>query len=259
MTIGHGSFLSELVERAGGRNLFDDVTASAGTVSIEAVASRDPDLILTAAEGPASFISRPEWQVVRAVRERRLHSGERLRVQPARSPVAGGDPGARRADPRGGAVSRTRIALLLLAVAACLTAGLSAGTVPLSPREIWAGLGSADAPASVIVRELRAPRVLLAFLVGGSLGICGAALQAMIRNPLAEPYLLGLSGGAGLGAVLAIATRAAGPWAVPVAAFVGALGAVALVYRLSLVAGRRLDPRVLLLSGSSSARSSSRS
>ena len=71
----------------------------------------------------------------------------------------------------------------------------------------------------------------------------------MIRNPLAEPYLLGLSGGAGLGAVIAIATAGGGPWAVPVAAFLGALGAVALVYRLSLVAGRRLDPRVLLLSG----------
>lgn len=146
-------------------------------------------------------------------------------------------------------MSGTRLALLLAAVAACLTIGLAAGTVPLSPAEIWAALSSNDAPASVIVRDLRAPRVLLAFLVGGSLGICGAALQAMIRNPLAEPYLLGLSGGAGLGAVLAIATRAAGPWAVPVAAFVGALGAVALVYRLSLVVGRRLDPRVLLLSG----------
>lgn len=146
-------------------------------------------------------------------------------------------------------MSAARVALLLVAVAVCLVAGLGAGTVPLSPAEVWAGLRSADAPASVIVRELRAPRVLLAFLVGGSLGICGAALQAMIRNPLAEPYLLGLSGGAGLGAVLAIATRAAGPWAVPVAAFIGALGAVALVYRLSLVAGRRLDPRVLLLSG----------
>ena len=57
------------------------------------------------------------------------------------------------------------------------------------------------------MRDLRAPRVLLAFLVGGSLGVSGAALQALIRNPLAEPYLLGLSGGAGLGAVLAIATR----------------------------------------------------
>jgi iron complex transport system permease protein len=146
-------------------------------------------------------------------------------------------------------MSRPKVALLLFAVVACLVAGLSAGTVPLSPAEIWAGVWTSDAPASVIVRELRAPRVLLAFLVGGSLGICGAALQAMIRNPLAEPYLLGLSGGAGLGAVLAIATRAAGPWAVPIAAFAGALGAVALVYRLSLVAGRRLDPRVLLLSG----------
>jgi iron complex transport system permease protein len=146
-------------------------------------------------------------------------------------------------------MSRARVVLLLVAVVICLVAGLSAGSVPLSPAEILAGLRSPDAPASVIVRELRAPRVLLAFLVGGSLGVCGAALQAMIRNPLAEPYLLGLSGGAGLGAVLAIATRAAGPWAVPVAAFAGALAAVALVYRLSLVAGRRLDPRVLLLSG----------
>lgn len=146
-------------------------------------------------------------------------------------------------------MSRARIAVLLLAVAACLVAGLSAGTVPLSPGEVWAGLRNADAPAATIVRDLRAPRVLLAFLVGGSLAICGAALQAMIRNPLAEPYLLGLSGGAGLGAVLAIAIHAAGPWAVPLAAFVGALSAVALVYRLSLVAGRRLDPRVLLLSG----------
>jgi iron complex transport system permease protein len=91
--------------------------------------------------------------------------------------------------------------------------------------------------------------VALAFLVGGSLGISGAALQAMIRNPLAEPYLLGLSSGAGLGAVIAITSRAAGPWAVPLAAFIGALAAVALVYRLSLVSGRRLDPHVLLLSG----------
>ena len=72
MTVGRGSFLSELVERAGGRNLFDDVTVSAGTVSIEAVATRDPDLVLTASDGPAAFVSRPEWQVVRAVRERRL-------------------------------------------------------------------------------------------------------------------------------------------------------------------------------------------
>jgi iron complex transport system permease protein len=146
-------------------------------------------------------------------------------------------------------VSAARTAALFGVVAASLAVGLAAGTVPLGLGEVWAGLRSADAPASVIVRELRLPRVLLAFLVGGSLAVCGAALQAMIRNPLAEPYLLGLSGGAGLGAVVALASRAAGPWAVPVAAFAGALAAVALVYRLSLVAGRRLDPRILLLSG----------
>jgi iron complex transport system permease protein len=142
-----------------------------------------------------------------------------------------------------------RIAALLALVALSLAVGLAAGTVPLGLGDVWRGLWSADAPASVIVRELRVPRVLLAFLVGGSLAVCGAALQAMIRNPLAEPYLLGLSGGAGLGAVVALASRAAGPWAVPVAAFAGALAAVGLVYRLSLVAGRRLDPRILLLSG----------
>ncbi len=72
MTIGRGSFLSELVERAGGENLFADVSTSSGPVSIEAVSVRDPDLILTTAAGPASFARRPEWQVVRAVRERRF-------------------------------------------------------------------------------------------------------------------------------------------------------------------------------------------
>lgn len=146
-------------------------------------------------------------------------------------------------------MTRVRTGLLLLAVLATLGLGLAAGTVPLAPAQVWAGLWHGDASSAVIVRDLRAPRVLLAFCVGGSLAVCGAALQAMIRNPLAEPYLLGLSGGAGLGAVIAIATRAAGAWAVPIAAFAGAVAAVALVYRLSLVAGRRLDPRVLLLSG----------
>jgi iron complex transport system permease protein len=144
---------------------------------------------------------------------------------------------------------RPVVLLLVPLILASLVVGLAVGTVPLSVTDVWRGLVQPDSAASAIVRDLRAPRVLLAFAVGGSLAVCGAALQAMIRNPLAEPYLLGLSGGAGLGAVLAIATHAAAPWAVPLAAFVGAIAAVAMVYRLSLVAGRRLDPRVLLLSG----------
>ena len=102
---------------------------------------------------------------------------------------------------------------------------------------------------SDIVWNLRAPRTLLAFLVGGSLGIAGAALQALVRNPLADPFLLGLSGGAGLGAVLAIALHLSGPWALPLAAFAGALAALALVYRLGLIGGAALDPRILLLGG----------
>ena len=90
MTIGRGSFLSELVERAGGRNLFADVTSSAGTVSIEAVASRDPDLILTTTAGPVGFAERPEWQTVRAVRERRFLpvSGSEFNRPSPRAPAA---------------------------------------------------------------------------------------------------------------------------------------------------------------------------
>jgi iron complex transport system substrate-binding protein len=90
MTVGRGSFLSELVERAGGENLFADVTASSGVVSIEAVAARNPDLILTTTEGPSAFASRPEWQVVPAVREHRFLqvSGSEFSRPSPRAPAA---------------------------------------------------------------------------------------------------------------------------------------------------------------------------
>ena len=128
--------------------------------------------------------------------------------------------------------------LSLLAVAAALVVG-PAG-VPL--REL---------AGSSIVWDLRAPRVVLGFIVGGSLAVAGAGLQAVVRNPLADPFLLGLSGGAGLGAVVAMALDLSGPWAVPLAAFAGALVALVLVYRMGLAggAGGALDPRILLLGG----------
>jgi len=127
----------------------------------------------------------------------------------------------------------------LVAVAAFLSA------VVLGPAHVpLAALATSD-----IVRTLRLPRAILAFLVGGSLALSGAGLQALVRNPLADPFLLGLSGGAGLGAVAAIALHLAGPWALPLAAFGGALGAMALVYRLGLVGGAALDPRILILAG----------
>jgi len=90
MTIGEGSFLSELVERAGGENLFQDVVSSSGVVSIEAVAARNPDLIFTTTEGPSAFARRPEWQVVAAVRERRFLrvSGSEFNRPSPRAPAA---------------------------------------------------------------------------------------------------------------------------------------------------------------------------
>jgi ABC-type Fe3+-hydroxamate transport system substrate-binding protein len=72
MTVGRGSYLTELIERAGGENLFADVTSSSAPVSIEAVAERNPDVILVLGTDPPPFAERPEWQVVRAVRERRF-------------------------------------------------------------------------------------------------------------------------------------------------------------------------------------------
>lgn len=144
---------------------------------------------------------------------------------------------------------RARTIVLGVAVPATLIFAVGIGAVPVAPSAVLRGLTDPASPSATIIRDLRLPRVLLAFLVGGGLGVSGAALQALVRNPLADPYLLGLSGGAGLGAVLAIALHPGSPWAVPAAAFAGAIGAIALVYRLAVVSGRRLDPRVLLLAG----------
>ena len=124
-------------------------------------------------------------------------------------------------------------AVLLLAT----VLGLTVGAVPIAPGEVWRALFDAAAPNAAIVRDLRLPRVLLGFLIGGTLTVSGASLQALLRNPLADPYLLGLSGGAGLGAVLAIALGGPLAWAVPASAFVGALAAVALVYALVVTSG----------------------
>jgi iron complex transport system permease protein len=138
------------------------------------------------------------------------------------------------------------VSVALVAVAVALTVG----AVELAPGAVWTALlGRGDDATVAIVRDLRLPRVLLAFLIGGGLSVTGAALQALVRNPLADPYLLGLSNGAGLGAVIAIAFGVEGMWAVPVAALVGAVVAIVLVYRIAVVTGSVLDTRVLLLGG----------
>jgi len=142
-----------------------------------------------------------------------------------------------------------RMVLLPVVAVLAILAGLAFGASEPGPAGLIAAAGDPGSIPGQILLQLRLPRVLLAFAVGSGLGVTGAVLQALVRNPLADPYLLGLSGGAGLGAVIAIAAAVTSPWGVPVAAFLGAIGAVLLVYRVSLVGGRRLDPRVLLLGG----------
>ncbi len=98
-----------------------------------------------------------------------------------------------------------------------------------------------------ILWELRLPRVLLAAFCGAALALCGAALQGFFRNPLVEPGLLGISAGAGLAAVLVLVLGLANLWLLPLAATLGALGALLLVLALASRVGSR--PEQLLLAG----------
>jgi iron complex transport system permease protein len=140
------------------------------------------------------------------------------------------------------------IACVSLAAAAVL--GVVLGPVQLSLSALWAALAGHGDPVSVtIVQTIRLPRVALAALVGAALGMSGAAMQGTLRNGLAEPYLLGVSGGAAVGAVAAIALGWNAAVGVPVAAFVGATGAAALVLSLARIAGGRADVRLLLMAG----------
>lgn len=138
-------------------------------------------------------------------------------------------------------------ALLLVAI----VVGVRVGAVSLSVGEIVdALLGEGDQATIAIVRELRLPRALQAALVGAALSAAGATFQALLRNPLADPYVLGVSSGAALGAVAAVAAGlATAAWVIPAAAFVGAVIAMLAVLRISVSESRVLDTRVLLLGG----------
>jgi iron complex transport system permease protein len=105
-------------------------------------------------------------------------------------------------------------------IASAVVARVTGDASPLTPEQ------------SAIVFDVRLPRLLLAAVVGASLGVAGAAFQALLRNPLAEPYVLGVSGGAALGAVLALLFFAAVPGGRTLAAFAGAAVTIAVVYAL---------------------------
>jgi iron complex transport system permease protein len=137
-----------------------------------------------------------------------------------------------------------------LALMALCVLGVAVGPVPLGLREVRdALLGIGDTNAVAIVRAIRLPRLTLAIIVGAALGMAGAALQGSLRNALAEPYLLGVSGGAAVGAVLAFGVGLRGASLIPVFACLGAGASVGAVLLIARAAGGRADPRVLIMAG----------
>jgi len=141
------------------------------------------------------------------------------------------------------------VGCLGLLVVALFGASLAVGPVVLPPLTVAAALvGGGDKAARIIVTEIRLPRALLAVMIGGTLGLSGAALQGLLRNPLAAPSLFGAPSAAAFGAVAVISLGLvdALSFALPVAAICGALASVAL---LILVAGPRASLLVLILAG----------
>ncbi|HEY5080605.1 MAG TPA: iron ABC transporter permease [Bauldia sp.] len=141
------------------------------------------------------------------------------------------------------------IGALAVLVGALLATSLAVGPVFLSPPTVVSALfGHGSEAANIIVGEIRLPRAILALLIGGTLGLAGAALQGLLRNPLAAPELFGAPSAAALGAVTVISLCFvdALSFALPVAAIAGALISVAL---LILVAGPRSSLLVLILAG----------
>ena len=154
---------------------------------------------------------------------------------------------------------RVNVILPSMAIALVLLALVSLGTGPVDivPSQVASLLWSADATEAssaeaVIVRSIRSPRVLLAILVGALLALSGAVMQGFFQNPMADPYIIGVSSGSALGATLALALSIDfwlfGLHSVSVFAFAGALVVTFLVYAISLRGGR-VPVTVLLLTG----------
>ena len=145
--------------------------------------------------------------------------------------------------------SVTLYGMLTGAVLLLMIASFMIGPSALSPAAVWGALMAPDAsPSAIIVQEIRLPRTLLAVMVGASLGLAGAALQGLLRNPLAEPGIIGASSAAAFGAALVFYFGLAGASmvALPIAGMAGALLAVGLLF---VLAGRDASPLSLVLAG----------
>ncbi|MFE9737966.1 FecCD family ABC transporter permease [Streptomyces sp. NPDC006477] len=197
-----------------------------------------------------------------------MSAGTRAAGTPGEAPAPAGPPAARRSGPSprtagpsprtgGGSLRYAAVvAGLLLALAVATTAALALGSVRVPPGQVLDALTgrSGPSPYRTIVLDVRLPRVLLGVIVGAGLAVVGAVLQALVRNRLADPFLLGISSGASAGAVLVlVAGGGVGllggvttTIALPAGAFAGALLALVLVYGLARRGGTMTGPRLVL-------------
>ena len=142
--------------------------------------------------------------------------------------------------------ARTLTAMLAVALPVCVGWALMQGSMTIGSGEaLHALFAGSDGASAMVVRELRLPRVLAAIAVGGLLATAGVLLQVLLRNPLADPYVLGISGGASSATLAAMLLGLAG-WGLNAAAFLGALGTMFLVFGLSRRGGHWTRERLLL-------------
>ncbi|GAB4372704.1 MAG: iron ABC transporter permease [Deltaproteobacteria bacterium] len=152
-------------------------------------------------------------------------------------------------------MSRKRLIFpaLFAALGAALALSVSTGPVPVSMEEVWRALWGGAAPgpgrtAAKVVLSLRLPRALLGAIVGGALSCSGVAFQALLRNPLADPYILGVSGGAAVGALTASLLRVGNSFLpLPACAFAGASIAASGVFLLARRRGGVSRERLILM------------
>jgi len=141
------------------------------------------------------------------------------------------------------------LAALLALLAVISLIALTAGSERIhlaTILKIFLGAGEASTEQRVILLDLRLPRIILAIVAGGGLAVAGAAYQALLRNPLAEPYVLGVSTGAAVGALLAFIFAESIPASRPLMSFVGAMVTILLVYRIGEVRSEAASNKLLL-------------
>lgn len=218
------SFIGDLVKVAGGVNAGDDIpgTTRWRATHIDAIAAARPDVLLCLQEGPDAQAAYRYW-----LQWRDLPAARAGRVFVLTDPTW--------------TIPGTHLAGKARDLADMIH----------SPPAAISALGPAPAP-SLTLWHARLLRLLAAAIVGAALGVAGMALQGLLRNPLAEPYILGVSSGAGVGVLLGLAASAAlavPAWlSTPLLAFGGALATCAAVYLVAQRRGR-LDPYALILSG----------